>query len=207
MSGPASPSADRQVAKLTQIAHAVRAEVLRTHHDRSCLMSTRVLIETAKYFGVYAKPVPVKTAFLNGAAIAAMEQELPLEQWPDDAWSVGIEGTGQKGVRNDPKGWDGHMVAVTKTVLVDPSADQMSRPEKGMPLEAFAAPIPTEWSTGDQPTVFRAGGPGGLVLIYTPMTTPGPWRDSPDWSGHRQIATEATAAAIRVLRDNPTVTG
>lgn len=185
---------------LTRIATAARDTVLCTHHERSCLMSTRVFIAAARYFGIFAKPVPVTVAHLNHAMVQAMDADLPKDEYPPEAWSVGVAGTGRFGRYGDPKGWDGHMIAVADGALIDPSADQFSRPEKGMPLEPFAARCPSGWgSAGSSPLVFSSDTTGS-VLRYAPMADPGPWRQGADWSGHKQIANAATADTIRALK-------
>lgn len=188
---------------LTHIADTVRDAVLRTHHERSCLMSTRVFIAAARYFGVFARPVPVTVIYLNHAMVQAIDAELPEDQYPPGAWSVGVEGTGQFGLHNDPKGWDGHMVAVASDALVDPSADQFSRPEKNMPIGPFATQCPPGWGKpGDTTPLVLRSGSSGAVLRYLPMPNPGEWKQGNDWKGNKQIADAAIRDTIRALKDD-----
>lgn len=120
----------------------------------SCIASTRIALDVLEYFGVHGKALPLTMLLLNGEAISLIEGGMAMDdlgqhllQYPADQeggpWSIGLGAGGDP----MPGKWAGHLVVelVRDRVLVDMSADQISRPHKQMHLE------PMVWQVDDEP--------------------------------------------------------
>lgn len=200
--------------RLQVVLDFVRAEVLKGWGERSCIVTSRVLLEVLDWLGTPGKPVPVAVMAFNEAGWQAAswdrpEQRLPVEQWPPQAWSVGVNGSGRSEASTN--GWDGHLVVVVsyrgRDWLLDGSLDQLSRPQRGIELAPLVTEVPSGWAGQSLLHLSRGTGEaeGGLHLLYDRMVKPGAWRDANDWRGHKAEARAATAAVIasvRPLRDS-----
>lgn len=181
-------------ASLAAITKASRAATLLACRSDSCIASTRILTGVLDYFGYSSEPLPCSAAIWNSAGFAASEAHLEVSEWPPEAHSVGVAGTGRV---SETGRWDGHLVAMVEgRWLIDPSADQFARPHRnivvGGPLvfDALAWVDRTRlncWLRSD-----------GLVFGYQLMPNPGPWRASPDWRSGRYR--EVVGDVIRELR-------
>jgi len=171
------------------VAEVVRRHILTEYRPDSCIASARAVIDVCGYFGIKAKPQPVRLMVWNrlGAELAAAK--LPVDQWPAAAWSVGIEATGDYGNGR----WDGHLVAVTGTHLIDASLDQASRPDKGITVGPRAELLPAGWPQ----RIVRAA-PRGAVVAWEPVEDEH-YRDSPNWKPSA-VRARVCGAAIRELR-------
>ena len=165
---------------LSAVTRLCRAATLEVCSPDSCIASTRVLIGVLDYFGYASEPLPCTAVVWNAAGYEATDAEIPVDQWPPDAHSVGVVGTG---AARAPKRWDGHLVAMVEDRwLIDASLDQFSRPQKGIvttPLVIDAV----DWDDRTKMHVWRRG--DGIVIGYQLMPNPGAWRSSPDWRGER----------------------
>ena len=180
-------------------AAPIRDVVRQTHHERSCIFTVSVVAEVARYFGVRASPIPVQATHFNAEAVRQLALPDAANGLTGEAWTVGVGGTGKVGTGGDANNWDGHLVAVIgDSVLVDASADQFSRPQKAMVIGPFAGEL-AEPLSAQHPAVFTVSGQGNKI-VYVPMETPGPWRETRDWRDHRQVRKEAVAVAVRSLR-------
>lgn len=168
------------VAAVKAIAGHVRAAV-RTRYDAdSCIASTAVFLDVTAWLGLDASPAPVEVLAANPGGLREMAAATPrpVEQWPEDAWTVGIV-AGQ-----EPRagGWPGHLVAVLhgqRERLVDVSADQMDRPQRGLRVPSpVLGRLPDGWGAST-PCVTHLH-EHGTMLRWTP-TEDTSWRDSPNW--------------------------
>lgn len=187
---------EQEILKL--INTVCRTETLRQFSVTSCVASTRVLTDVLQYFGHSSEPLPVTVVAMNEGALEQLHQGVPVEDWPQDAWSVGVVGTGV----SENKRWDGHLVAIVDGKwLVDPSLDQASRPQRGLKLDPCVLDA-TSWTDKAQRATWRSE--NGIVLVYQQMTNPGNWRSSPDWAltkpATRRSVRDAVARSIRLLK-------
>lgn len=169
-----------------------REETLaRYANPNSCVATTRVLLAALRNLGVRAKPYAVGVLVFNKAGWELSEQQVPIEQWPDEAWTLGVTATGAV----SGKRWDGHLIAVAadpvaaRWWLLDGSLDQLSRPAKGIVLRPLAMPL----QVPGQPITFTDE--SGTRVIYASPQSAGRWRDAPDWTGGNlkvQLAAGAT---------------
>jgi hypothetical protein len=160
-----------------------------------CILSTRVAIETAKYFGIRATPVAVKAMLYNDAfaqrvesGFAGVDRGNPAS-WGDGSWSVGI-GCGKP---EEPGRWDGHLIAVAEGVFGDFAIQQAERLEHNIVTgPALVGPYCGQdaWKAIENES--------GTVVEYSRIadTT---WRSAPDWTdGARRKP--VVGALIRALR-------
>lgn len=187
--------------KLTLITLTVRQEVLKNWNADSCIASTRILGEVLRYFGYTSEPLPVALCVFNKAGFERMEAgDHDVPNWPQEAWSVGIEGSGVSSMKGERRSWDGHLVALVNdgAWLIDPSLDQLSRPHRGLSLTPVVLSA-VEWD--DYKHAYGwLNDDTGTVMIYQAMPEPGNWRSSRDWVGYKSEIREAVAAAIRALK-------
>jgi hypothetical protein len=187
---PARPSLD-------EVAQAARAAVLESFRPDSCIATTRVTIDVLAYFGYTGQPLAVKTAVFNQHAWRLLHAGVPVSEWPPEAHSIGIGGAGQ----HRPGRWDGHLVAVTTTHMIDGSLDQMSRPARGIILPGpgvFEIPAGRRGASPGTLT-FRRG--DGTVIMYEPIPDD-LWRRSVNWSAKTPDIRRAIGTAIRTLQAN-----
>jgi hypothetical protein len=156
------------------------APLLEAEFDRrdSCILATRVAIETAAYFGIEARPQPVKVMLLNATfarhvaeGFAGVDRNQPCSTWGDDSWGVGI-GMGKP---NEPNRWDGHLIAVADGAFGDFSIQQAERLQRNIYTgPALVGPYHEEdmWRAIHEPS--------GTVVEYS-RTLDNQWRNAPDW--------------------------
>lgn len=189
-----SAAADRD-PDLEAAARSARAAVLEQFRADSCIATTRVVIAVLRYLGVPARPAAVRVAAHNAAADQLARAGIAVRDWPAEAYSVGVAASGQ----HRPGRWDGHLVALTASRLIDGSLDQLSRPDRGICLPGpgvFQAP--SGWGRPGSPAA-RFKRADGTIVSYQAVRDRG-WRRSPDWAGQSALIRSVTAAAIRQLR-------
>jgi len=126
-------------ARLTRLATTLISNLYPFGHDISpdqheealghnrCIETARALCDTLKGLGLPAKLMPVDIGVFNPPAYQLSEQLIPIDQWPPEAWSVGIN----KDLPTPGPGWNGHMlVRVAREWLCDPNAGQFRREGK-----------------------------------------------------------------------------
>lgn len=174
---------------LHEFALATRRVTLATGLvDNSCILSTRIGLEVLERHGVRAVAQAVRVAAYNTEGIRLFMQEVPHSEWPDSAWSVGIEGTGK--VTPETKAWDGHLVLIVRNpnrtrTLIDLTADQLDRPHHNINVSGpvFIDLPPVGWTPHDPIYTTlgaEAGAPDATVIGYYPLMV-GNWRSTPDW--------------------------
>lgn len=89
-----------------------------------CINGTRVVCRAMEKLGVRAQPVSVQFALFNRFAWALFSEGVPVSEWPDHAWSLGVGPGHVKGTDR----WDGHLVAEGTSWTLDISAAQFNRP-------------------------------------------------------------------------------
>lgn len=169
---------------------------------RSCVASTRIGIEVWRHYGIPAEPLAVAVCAFTEDAYAWLDAHPDATGPPPVGHGVGVHGTGAVTGRPGNGEWDGHLILTHPGWLIDLSADQLSRPDRGLhvpgPIVA-AIEQPLEMVPADTWAEFH---PPGARLMYRPMTgvSSRGWRDANDWrfrGRHRAVA----GAAIREIRD------
>lgn len=159
-----------------------------------CILATATVIDVCGYFGIEAWPVECGAQAFNGEALQLIADNVPVGDWPENAWSVGTQPN-----RDLPTG--GHLVALTESGhLIDAATGQFVRPFKRLNFEPHATPIDLETFTRGAAVIVR-GVPSTSVLTYRFTPNAGrTWRRAPDWN-KKQKRRRAVGAAIRQLKE------
>lgn len=192
---------------LHRFAQVVRHTTLHNFDIKNtCVFTTRLGLQVLEDVGVPARPQPVFVRAMNEKAVLLGEQQVPISEWPDDAWSVTINGTPIPG----GTGWSGHLVLDVRQpgqrrLMIDLTSGQLSRPERGLHVsEVVFIDIESPWTPRD---------PVGLVvpdlddpkavIEYVPMPPGHPaaqgWRESRDWCGHEDEIRRAAGEIAEFL--------
>lgn len=182
------------------IAVATREIVLSEYGRDSCIASSLIGQQVLAHFKVQARAVSSAVSAYNDLAMKMTSTNLPPQEWPDEAWSVGVQGSGVMNM--ETKRYDGHVVLIVKPqgsprVLLDLSADQLDRPERGLRVPGpVAVELPRLWTPQD-PATLTIDGPPRTHVRYFPLLGGDDWRlakDALDAERHEKLA----AAAIEL---------
>ncbi len=147
-------------------------EFAQLFEQSACIAASAVLFEAATYFGREATILPVDTIAANAPAIELIDAHVPIDEWPDEAWSVGTSHDERCGI---PGRYDGHVVCIVDGVLVDLTAGQMSRPQRGLLVPEVIV------ADGDVLHEGEIDLPGGNRVTYVARPEQTGWRRAPDW--------------------------
>lgn len=185
------------VADLASAAVIARSEILATGVTvKSCVLSVRVLKDVLDYFGIDSRPQAVGVVAFNAEGWELAGRNVPQSEWPPSAWSVGVKGTGLVEQR-ERSYWDGHLVLLVGDIMIDPSLDQLARPERGINVAPTAFAIPPDTDTRASFGYSRPDGGGSL--LYSFLDLPPTWRNAPDWQDGRDLR-QIVARTIKRLR-------
>lgn len=193
-------------AWLHEFASVVRLVALRNFTGRdTCIATTRLGLAVLDQAGVRARPQAVFASAMNLKAYHLAEQQVPVAQWPDDAWSVVIGPEGKPG----GTGWDGHLVVMVREpghprTLIDLSADQFDRPQRDLIVGGpVFMDISGTWTPADPLTVPIRGEDGKTptaLVTYWPMPPGHPkthtWKTAPDGLVPQEVFDEAAGKII-----------
>lgn len=164
-----------------------RAEIVRHATAESCILSTRLLSQVYAHMGVRSMPIVVGvTAGNKRWRELAQRGEDPTDV--EGAFGVQIRHT----YEDNPEAWcnnadtpwpGGHIVLVAQgRYLCDPSADQLSYPDRGLvvpPMSADLGEHAQGFIEGDLPLGFRME--DGGEVIYHPFSDDLSYTYSTDW--------------------------
>jgi hypothetical protein len=161
---------------------------------RCCILAASTTVRVCEYFGIRASELPVRTQILNTEALELSVAHVPMSEWPDSAWSIGVN-------EHAPEvdgGWVGHLLVSVENgdFIVDLSGYQYDRPSKGIEVGALIrarADITTlanGWSAA-------AGASDTTWCMWQPWPENRGYRKSKNW---RAGAEHVTGHLIRQLR-------
>lgn len=168
----------------------------------TCVASSRLGLAVLERFGIAGRPQPVLVGAFNAEAWELATSGVPIERWPVSAHSVGVAGTGATTRVPGDLRWDGHLVLIVRRpgrtrLLVDLTADQLGRPERGIVVPGpVLLGLPQLWTPKD---------PGlaqlkeGTVVAYRPNVSDRSWRDAPDWVRPVGVLEEAVEDLVERL--------
>lgn len=190
---------------LEAFAAVAREEILRVAGPDSCILSTRVAIAALARYGVRAEPCLSRAVLSNSSyrrfacAFHRAHGRLPrTSELPQDAWAVGIGG-------GSDAPFTEHLVAlVRRRALVDPSAEQANRPQRGIvvPPVVVLTPVSRAFMRGQETADALFG---DTHVSYCRVRTHGrgtdytasrDWTDSGQW---RPIARRVTRRMDEML--------
>lgn len=155
----------------------------------SCILSARLTIEVARYFGLpKVRPLAVSAAVFNAPGFeeyeawhnSPPETRGPMGLKGEDSWAVGIEGSDLNVFTRGDKGgrWNGHLMVQAQDLFFDFSLDQFSRPEKGMAVDVGLFPVQDIW-TEHGVAVYRRH--DGVAVVYRSLDGAKGYTNAPDW--------------------------
>jgi hypothetical protein len=167
--------------ELFQSLAPILAPTLEREFERRdlCILSTRIAIDIADYFGIKAQPVPVRVVIYNKQFAAhVLRGELNVADFTSDgSWSVGVgfghPAGGKGGVRGNK--WDGHLITVADGAFGDFSIQNAERPEKN--IITGPACVGAHRASAFR---WRGWNEHGTVIEYE-RTAETIWQNSPDW--------------------------
>jgi hypothetical protein len=167
-----------------------------------CIAAGRLALDVCRFFDVPAEPHPVRVIAENPVMAKWREEHdgtgMPPELWEETgAWSVGVDPDQDRG----GEGWNGHLVVVTSTLLVDLSAGQMTRPAKNLHLGPLSGTLPDGWMSEAWPWPWAAYHVNDCVVAYQRTPTNTAFRRAKDWGPRRQQRKAQTGELIRAIRE------
>jgi len=106
----------------------------------NCLHTTRIALSVCEHYGVTSSPMFGVFMAFNKIGWRCFKNHTPSDKWPPAAWSVGVE---LEDATTNTIG--GHAFLVAKQgnedYLIDLSANQAHRPERGINLTPVVLPI------------------------------------------------------------------
>lgn len=186
-----------------RVADIVREEIRADYVPNACILAARVATLALREFGVQAEAVAAELDAFSPAYVRMVEygrslgRELTEEEVgrfaAEGAWRMSVTAEpARPGVldHRSPNGYQGHVVVIAedRRWLLDPTLDQVNRPQKGLVVEPpFAYRImPDDW----EGLVVR--NEAGVVVAY--RLTPGrrDFTKAPDWRSRREPTRRAT---------------
>lgn len=156
------------------------------YDEDCCINATRVATRVLDSVGVRARPLSVWVLLLNQFALELAEADVAVSDWPNHAWSVGV----QPGLA-PPGQWNGHLIAEGDGWALDLSARQFHRPGKLIVDKPWVLPaIPTEGRG-----MFRDPHAQTLYVVRNPANNR--WRTAPGWRSPNTEAFRRLLADVR----------
>ena len=190
----------------------MRGEILRHASRESCILSSRLLCHVYRELGYSAMPICVGATALNARAFELVTTGREAES-ADDPDSFGIAIRHQY-VEDPPEDgmFPGHVAVVAGDYFVDPSADQMSRPEHRLFIEPILASFADEQTgsimdfiEGSVEPAYRL--PDGGMVMYrafaddTSYYTSGDWKNMHPGDALYERILDTTLGLVEAVRD------
>lgn len=167
----------------------------------TCIETTRAAVAVLRRLRLDARPLPVAVHAVNARAELLHVRRVPVEQWPSDAWSVGIVDLGVQSYDSldEPSrrtGWAGHLIVAGPDWLLDLTAQQFSRPDHDLHIDGAMLGLSLRFDPTREGT--RVALPRGGAIRYLPQPWHKAWRSTPAW--RQDIDPRRLAAFVEVVR-------
>jgi len=156
-----------------------------------CINATRTGIEALRILGINTKPASVTMLVLNAAAEQLLRADVPVTQWPEHAWSIGLGSSDDVGPNGE---WSGHLLIDGGTFTLDLSSEVMERAGRiTINCPMILPPLPSygeraAWSTH------------GHTVIMERAPQHNTWRKASGWKDrHPEIERELAMRTEHVL--------
>jgi len=165
-----------------------------------CILATRAIVEVGHYFGVRVAPVAVGVSAFNAEAWRLVEARVPQSEWPEEAWSVGVEPRPDPGPSTP---FSAHLIAETDSFLVDLSARQLGRPDRSIdvfgPL-VLRKPPGFSWDRNEVALVTNAT--ETTTVVYRRVRERN-YRRAPDWRRNYDRVASPLIRHVREVVESP----
>jgi hypothetical protein len=167
--------------------------------DSHCINGARVVTRALEKLGIPSRAVSVQFLLFNRPAWMLFEQDVPLSEWPDEAWSLGIGPNVTGSVRGAQK-WDGHLIVEGEGWTLDISAMQFNRPGRiVIDGPRLMPPLPTNGH------FMQLEDSRGQVLLIKPWHENNGWRSAAGWMRlHGTEVAECIRRTKKVMGDAET---
>ena len=166
-------------------------EVLESSNNGACINATYVGLEVLRRLGVEASPSAWDAMVMNEEARLLMMDQTPVDEWPDTAWSVGVNAK-----TRDADGVGFHAVIQMREGILDLSSVQFDRPHKNInvPMAMF---VSTKDFSGGEIHVEQLG--THYVLYNKRSRTPAALRTVKGFSSDGKIGTVSNLDWINMM--------
>lgn len=154
---------------LTKITEYWQNEVAEQVSPWSCVLAARLVTKALQTLDVPCDILRCDALALNDEAVFYFSQGVPIADWSPTAWTVGAnsnpksEGT-HLTVRWEGGGFDGHLIVVAQGHIIDLTAYQFDRPERGI-VTGGSLLVPTSKTTRKN----APSGFGGSHYVEVPI--------------------------------------
>lgn len=203
------------------IVEEVRPAVLSRFTASSCVTTVRVTIDVLDYFGIEAVPLAVEAFFWNNEYVRSVHElgveeankllAKPKLEERGGPWTISL-GLQEDGTNPEA----GHVVAYVPEwdIVYDLSADQISRPHKGLDIPAMSLLLegddwvrdPEEMGTYRIPQPEDSGFEPALATYR--LAPKSLFKKSPNWrgvsNGKKNVIPDVTGEVIRAVRTKMT---
>ena len=164
-----------------------------------CILATRTLGAVFERLNGWSwEALPCASLAANAAAVELLEARVPVEEWPEVAWSVGVD---DDPADVNPGRYAGHLVLVLDTgaglQLVDGALGQFSRPHRGLVVpEMVRFDIEDAWAP-----VHSVEFEAGTKVMWRPSKRLGKsHRVAPDWTRNWRDLADAVETRLDICR-------
>jgi hypothetical protein len=151
------------------------SNIARNYEINCCIAATTIVADALEYFGVDAKPMATDIIVYNAAARPFHQDQVPTDEWPDEAWSIGSDHDRPAG----GPGYDGHLVLMLEDKgFVDLTCNQYRKPSKDIRMKA---PLWLGFDTGAPPEGWFEFDRGDLIVCYRLRPDQTRWKHAKDY--------------------------
>lgn len=207
---PVLDSEKDQVTTVSDIAVAVRNIILMGFTKDSCIETSLLAKMVFDKMGIKNRVIPVKVIALNKLAYELRQQNVPIENWPNAAYAIGVGWHTNTDTDTesafDNGGWNGHLVNVIISEngarnLVDISADQMHRPGYLNIVGPIGMRITGPWTSQDPQSRILVD--GTTIVEYTPFSPLEPtgkaYLQTPAWTKNDELFGQLSDQIVALL--------
>jgi hypothetical protein len=159
-----------------------------------CILAASTTVRVCEYFGIRARELSVRTAIWNMEALELDHAGVPMSEWPDSAWLLGVNEYAPHVVG----GWAGHLMVSVENgdFIVDLSGYQCDRPSKGIEVGSLII-ARSDIRSRDDGWFMAAGASETTCYMWQPWPENRGYRNTKDW---RADAEYVAGRLIRQLR-------
>lgn len=156
-------------------------------NDRgTCVETTKFAGAALTALGVANRPWPCEVWAGNAKAVELAKAGVTVDAWPPDAWSIGILPEAASLMDRQPTKsgsaqFHGHLVIAGDDWMLDLTAPQFSRPDKGIAIDGASLAWGTPPLFDEKPTILVHDLPDGGIVQYRSRLELASWRRTEAW--------------------------
>jgi hypothetical protein len=185
-----SSETDLVLAHILEVAIPIICESFPHFPAKSCIPSTRIIIEVLRHFRISARPLPVRVTAFNPVAQRFIRdgRVVDLESVSRRHRGAYVIGIGSPNFKPAAGDWPGHLVVyVEDRYLLDLSIGQLSRPERHLWVSPLCVDIGSHFDLpGQVRGVKDKRSRAYLQYEYAPGLE-GTWETSPLWTNAERL--------------------